>query len=117
MMLPSPEASPRAPPSLQWIPWPPLAGALRFSTFIGNMGRYDCSTIHPRLPSVSLGRRYLPDSEEMESSLGFLGNPWEACPELGTPADPDRPRSNGRPGTAFRKANDVGIRDENRFRS
>jgi len=24
-------------PSLQWIPWPPLAGALRFSTFIGNM--------------------------------------------------------------------------------
>jgi catechol 2,3-dioxygenase-like lactoylglutathione lyase family enzyme len=24
-------------PSLQWIPWPPLAGALRFSTFIGTM--------------------------------------------------------------------------------
>src|SRR6516164_2537468 len=22
------------PPSLQWIPWPPLAGALRFSTFV-----------------------------------------------------------------------------------
>ena len=24
-------------PSLQWISWPPLAGALRFSTFIGTM--------------------------------------------------------------------------------
>jgi len=24
-------------PSLQWIPWPLLAGALRFSTFIGSM--------------------------------------------------------------------------------
>jgi len=24
-------------PSLQWMPWPPLSEALRFSTFIGNM--------------------------------------------------------------------------------
>jgi 8-oxo-dGTP pyrophosphatase MutT (NUDIX family) len=24
-------------PSLPWIPWPPLAGATRFSTFIGTM--------------------------------------------------------------------------------
>ena len=24
-------------PSLQWISWPPLAGALRFSPFIGTM--------------------------------------------------------------------------------
>ena len=24
-------------PSLQWMPWPPLAGALRFSTVIGTM--------------------------------------------------------------------------------
>jgi hypothetical protein len=23
------------PPSLRWIPWPPLTGALRFSTFVG----------------------------------------------------------------------------------
>jgi hypothetical protein len=26
------------PPSLQWVPWPPLAGALRFPTFVGTMG-------------------------------------------------------------------------------
>lgn len=26
------------PPSLQWILWPPLAGALQFSTFLGSMG-------------------------------------------------------------------------------
>jgi len=25
-------------PSLQWVSWPPLAGALRFATFIGTMG-------------------------------------------------------------------------------
>jgi len=25
-------------PSLRWMPWPPLAGALRFTTFIGTMG-------------------------------------------------------------------------------
>jgi len=24
-------------PSLRWIPWPPLAGALRFSNFNGTM--------------------------------------------------------------------------------
>ena len=26
------------PPSLQWVPWPPLTGALRFPTFTGTMG-------------------------------------------------------------------------------
>jgi len=26
------------PPSLQWVPWPLLSEALRFSTFIGTMG-------------------------------------------------------------------------------
>src|SRR5215510_1961224 len=31
------------PPSLQWVSWPPLAGALRFPTFAGTMGSYDCS--------------------------------------------------------------------------
>ena len=25
-------------PSLQWVSWPPLAGALRFPTFVSNMG-------------------------------------------------------------------------------
>ena len=30
-------------PFLQWVPWPPLAGALRFPTFPGTMGFYDRS--------------------------------------------------------------------------
>jgi len=25
-------------PSLQWVPWPPLSGALRFPTFAGTVG-------------------------------------------------------------------------------
>ena len=108
-MVPSADTSAWAPPSLQWFPWPPLAGALRFATIIGTMRRYDCSPIHPDPPPVSLGGRYLPYKEEMESSPGFLGNPWEACPELGTPATPARPRIAVVPDTAFRKANGVGI--------
>ena len=44
------------------------------------------------------------------SSPGFLGNPYfEACPELGTPATPARPRIIGRPSAAFRLVNGVGI--------
>jgi hypothetical protein len=35
---PFPGFSCRDAPSLQWIPWPPLARALRFSTFVGTMG-------------------------------------------------------------------------------
>src|SRR5579864_9620628 len=80
-MVPSPEASTRAPPSLQWVPWPPFAGALRFPTFIGTMRLYDCSpSIHDHLRSpLAAGT----SSEEMGSSLGFLENPFlEACPEL-----------------------------------
>jgi hypothetical protein len=46
---------------------------------------------------------------EMVSSPGFLGNPLEACPELGTPATPARPRNSGRPDAAFRLVNGVGI--------
>src|SRR5437762_11900802 len=42
-MSPSPDTSARAAPSLQWVPWPPLAGALRFPTFLRTMGYYDCS--------------------------------------------------------------------------
>src|SRR5229473_4934035 len=76
---------------------------------------YDCSTIHPHPPLVSLGRRYLPYKEEIGSSLGFLGNPWEACPELGTPATPARPRMAVVPDTAFRKANGVGIATRSDF--
>ena len=33
----------------------------------------------------------------------------EACPELGTPAIPARPRNSGRPDAAFRLVNGVGI--------
>jgi hypothetical protein len=43
------------------------------------MGSYDCSSIHPRSPLVSLGGRYL-FAEEMGSSLGFLGNPFGSMP-------------------------------------
>jgi hypothetical protein len=51
------------PPSLQWVPWPPLAGTLRFPTFPGTMGSYDHSAfIHaaygsPRLRVPSTLRR------------------------------------------------------------
>ena len=70
---------------------------------------------HPRRPPVSLGSRYLPDGRRWRALLGSWKIPVEACPELGTPADPSRPRHSGRPGTAFRKANDVGIRDATDF--
>jgi hypothetical protein len=34
-------------PSLGWVPWPPLSEALRFPTFAGTMGSYDCSLPFP----------------------------------------------------------------------
>src|SRR5229473_2677540 len=108
-MVPSPEASPRAPPSLQWISWPLPAEALRFSTFIGTMRFYDCSPIRPRPPLVSLGGRYLPRWEEMESSLGFLENPCGSMPRARDSGGPVRPHPTGRPGTAFRSHNSVGV--------
>ena len=43
------------------------------------------------------------------SSLGSWEIPLEACPELGTPATPARPRIIGRPSAAFRLVNGVGI--------
>src|SRR3984893_12650499 len=87
-MVPSPEASPRAPPSLQWIPWPPLAGALRFSTFTGTMRRYDCSPpIHGclRSPSAAGTSR---DGRRLRTLVGSWESPLEACPELEAPAAP-----------------------------
>jgi hypothetical protein len=36
----------------------------------------------------------------------------EACPELETPAAPVRPHPTGRPGTAFRSHNSVGVRHD-----
>ena len=44
-----------------------------------------------------------------EALLGSWGISLEACPELGTPATPARPRSSGRPDAAFRLVNSVGI--------
>jgi len=41
--------------------------------------------------------------------LGFWEIPLEACPELGTPATPARPRIIGRPSAAFRFVNGVDI--------
>src|SRR6266850_1333710 len=87
-MVPSPEASTRAPPSLQWVPWPPLAGALRFPTFIGTMRLYDCSpSIHGHLRSP-LAAGTSPGGRRWRALLGSWGIPLEACPELETPAAP-----------------------------
>ena len=97
------------PPSLQWVPWPPLARALRFPTFAGTMGSYDCSAIRPRSPLVSLGGRYLRE-EEIGSSLGFLENPFGSMPRARDSGGPVRPHPTGRPGTAFRSHNSVGVR-------
>ena len=41
--------------------------------------------------------------------LGSWEIPLEACPELGTPAIPARPRNIGPPDAAFRLVNSVGI--------
>src|SRR6266852_168512 len=111
-MVPSPEASTRAPPSLQWVPWPPLAGALRFPTFIGTMRLYDCSpSIHGHLRSP-LAAGTSPGGRRWRALLGSWGIPLEACPELETPAAPVRPHPAGRPGTAFRSHNSVGVRHD-----
>ena len=45
----------------------------------------------------------------MESSPGFLGNPFGSMPRARTPATPARPRIIGRPSAAFRLVNGVGI--------
>ena len=107
--FPSPEASTRAPPSLQWVPWPPLAGALRFPTFIGTMRLYDCSpSIHDHLRSP-LAAGTSPVGGDGELSWVPGESLLEACPELETPAAPVRPHPTGRPGTAFRSHNSVGV--------
>src|SRR6202022_1156137 len=109
-MVPSPEASTRAPPSLQWVPWPPLAGALRFPTFIGTMRLYDCSpSIHDPLRSP-LAAGTSPVGGDGELSWVPGESLLEACPELETPAAPVRPHPTGRSGTAFRSHNSVGVR-------
>lgn len=63
-----------------------------------------------RSSPVSLGDRYLPwYGGDVGALLGSWEIPLEACPELGTPATPARPRIIGRPSAAFRLVNGVGI--------
>ena len=59
-MFPSPDTSARATPSLPWVPWPPLAEALRFPTFLATMGFYDLLEIPPWPLRSTLGVTYLP---------------------------------------------------------
>ena len=63
-----------------------------------------------RSPPVSLDGRYLPMvRRRWRALLGSWEIPLKACPELGTPATPARPRFIGRPSAAFRLVNGVGI--------
>ena len=95
-MFPPPNTSAWATPSLQWVPWPPLAGALRFPTFVGTMGFYDCSRSVRNPSGRRLESRTAPHEEEIGSSLRFLGHPCGACPGLGTPASRPDLANNGR---------------------
>ena len=111
-MVPSPEASTRAPPSLQWVPWPPLAGALRFPTFIGTMRLYDCSpSIHGHLRSP-LAAGTSPGGRRWRALLGSWGIPFGSMPRARDSGGPVRPHPTGRPGTAFRSHNSVGVRHD-----
>jgi hypothetical protein len=80
-----PDTSAWATPSLASVAWSPLAGVLRFPTFPGTMGFYDCSR-SIRNPS---GRRlgHVPPIERRSGALfGSWTLPLETCPGLATPA-------------------------------
>ena len=72
---------------------------------------------HKTAPPSVLGRLWSPLAAvfpllraEMGSSPGFVGNPLDTCPELGTPAIPGRPSQfRSYPDAAFRSPNGVGI--------
>src|SRR2546422_2826447 len=82
-MSPSPDTSARATPSLQWVPWPPLAGALRFPTFLGTMGYYDCSR-SVRTPPVDPWGHVPPLMGRRSRALfGSWTIPVETCLGLG----------------------------------
>jgi hypothetical protein len=72
------------PPSLQWVPWPPLAGALRVATFAGTMGSYDCYPTPFLPPRVSLPWWQVLLAEGLFASLGTTSFPWELVP-FGSP--------------------------------
>ena len=69
-------------------------------------------TARPSFPIASGLPWHLPyrsRERRWRALLGSWGIPLEACPELGTPATPARPRFIGRPSAAFRLVNGVGI--------
>src|SRR5215469_12171572 len=115
-MFPSPDTSAWATPSLQWVPWPPLAGALRFPAFLGTMGFYDCSRSVRNPSGRLLELRTSSDEEEIGSSLRFLGHPCGACPGLGTPASgPDLANSGRCPILPSAELENVGLATMNDF--
>src|SRR5580704_9030174 len=78
-------------PSLQWVPWPPLAGALRFPTFPRYI--WVCKTAqHPsrclRSP-LAIGTSH--GEEEMRSSPRSLENPCGSMPRARDSGDPGTP--------------------------
>jgi hypothetical protein len=69
-------------------------------------------TAHPSIPIASgFPWRSVPPvvRRRWGALLGSWEIPLEACPELGTPAIPARPRNIGPPDAAFRLVNSVGI--------
>jgi hypothetical protein len=67
--------------------------------------------LHPYASASGFPRRlrFRSCERRWRALLGSWGIPLEACPELGTPAIPERPRNVGRPDAAFRLVNSVGI--------
>ena len=79
------------PPSLQWVPWPPVSGALRFPTFVGTIKvvrLLQHPSVHPpvdpwlHVPPDPFPEAVLLVCEGTGSSLRFLGHPCGACPKL-----------------------------------
>ena len=98
------------PPSLQWVPWPPLAGPCGSPPSRVLWGRTTAPpSIHGHLWSPLVAGT---SAEEMGSSLGFLENPFESMPRARDSGGPVRPHPTGRPGTAFRSHNSVGVRHD-----
>src|ERR1700731_2520524 len=67
---------------------------------------------HPSTVTSGLPWWPVPPLRRWEALLGSWRIPLEACPELETPAAPVRPHPTGRPGTAFRSHNSVGVRHD-----
>jgi hypothetical protein len=67
---------------------------------------------HPSTVTSGLPWWPVPPLRRWEALLGSWRIPVEACPELETPAAPVRPHPTGRPGTAFRSHNSVGVRHD-----